>query len=134
MPNESKPDQPQICEDALRNFILLALPWLSFQGDMLEVAKKSITDASTVKPTENFTLRQLHALMMIMDRSRTWRNLVDSDFEKRVEHAYNELIPKVTSASVQLIDAQQKILTSVFETLDDLRKGDKAKNYPRRRQ
>jgi hypothetical protein len=128
MPNNSKPDQPQSYEDTLRNFILLTLPWLSFQREMLEIAKNNITDPSHVKSTENFTLRQLQALMMILDRSGTRRNLFDQDFEKRVEDAYKEIFPKLTSASVQFIEAQEAILTTMFDALNTLRKGDKAKS------
>jgi hypothetical protein len=128
MPNNSKPDQPQSYEDTLRNFILLTLPWLSFQREMLEIAKNNITDPSHVKSTENFTLRQLQALMMILDRSGTRRSLFDQDFEKRVEDAYKEIFPKLTSASVQFIEAQEAILATMFDALNTLRKGDKAKS------
>jgi hypothetical protein len=133
MPSDSKPDQPQIYEDALRNFILLTLPWLCFQGRILEIAKKGITDASATKPTENFVLGEMQALRMILDPSRTWRNRVDSDFENRVEAAYKELFPKVASASVQLIEAQEIILMSISDALNALRKGDKAKSHPKSR-
>jgi hypothetical protein len=133
MPNDSKPDQPQNCEDALRNFILLTLPWLSFQGDMLAFAKKSITDANNIKPTENFTLRQLQALMMILDRSRTRRNRFDQDFEKKVEDAYKQIFPKLTSASVQFIEAQEIIVNGIFDSLNTLRKSGKANNRSKSR-
>jgi hypothetical protein len=128
MPDDSKPDQPQSHEDTLRNFILLALPWLSFQREMLEIAKNSITDPSHAKPTENLMLRQLQALMMILDRSGARRNALDQDFEKRVKDAYKEILPKLTSASVQFIEAQEAILTTMFDALNTLRKGDKAKS------
>ncbi|MFZ1149998.1 MAG: hypothetical protein WAR76_09735 [Xanthobacteraceae bacterium] len=126
MPNDSKPDQPQIDEDAVRNLILLTLPWLSFQREVLEIAKKSVTDASHVKPTENFALRQFQALMMILDPSRTLRNRLDSDFEKKVEDSYKEILPKVSSASVQLIEAQEAILATMFDALNTLRKAEQA--------
>jgi hypothetical protein len=126
MTNDSKPDQPQIDEDTFRNLILLTLPWLSFQRDVLEIAKKYVTDVSNVKPTENFALRQFQALMMILDRSRTLRDSLDSDFEKKVEDAYKEILPKVSSASVQLIEAQEAMLSTVFDALNALRKADKA--------
>jgi len=128
MPDDSKPDQPQSHEDTLRNFILLALPWLSFQREMLEIAKNSITDPSHAKPTENLMLRQLQALMMILDRSGARRNALDQDFEKRVKDAYKEILPKLTSASVQFIEAQEATLTTMFDALNTLRKGDKAKS------
>ena len=124
MSNDGNPDHPQISEDALRNFILLTLPWLSFQRQMLDIAKKGIRDASYVKPTENFALSALQALMMIFDRSGTWRNLIDTDFV--VENASKEVFPKVASASIQLIEAQETILKGAFEALDNLRKSNKA--------
>jgi hypothetical protein len=126
MTNDSKPDQPQIDEGVFRNILLLTLPWLSFQRDALELAKKCVTDTANVKSTENFALRQFQALMMILDRSRTLRNSLDSDFEKKVEEAYKEILPKVSSASVQLIEAQEAVLAAVFDALNALRKTDKA--------
>jgi len=128
MPDDSKPDQPQSHEDTLRNLILLTLPWLSFQREMLEIAKNNITDPSHVRSTENFALRQLQALMMILDRSGTRRNLLDQNFEKKLGDAYKDNLPKLTSASVQFIEAQEAILATVFDALNTLRKGDKAKS------
>lgn len=124
--HDSDLDQRQICENVLRSFVLLALPWLSFQRDILDIAKKSISNAGNVKPTENFTLRELQALMMIFDRTHEWRNLFDRDFEKRLEDAYKEIFPKVASASVQVIEAQETILSSVFDAMNKLRKDEKA--------
>jgi len=120
MPNENNSDHPQICEGALRNFILLTLPWLCFQRQMLEIAKKGIKDASHTKPAEHFALHELHALMMILDRSGAWRNLIP-DFEKRVENASKEVFPKVASASLQLIEVQETILTGAVDALNKLR-------------
>ena len=128
MPDDSEPDQSQSHEDNLRNFILLTLPWLSYQREMLEIAKSNITDPSRVRSTENFMLRQLQALMMILDRSGTRRNLLEEDFKKRLEVSFKELFPKLTSAHVQLIEAQEEILTIIFDTLNTLRKGDKPKS------
>jgi hypothetical protein len=123
MPDNSKSDHFQIDEDTLRNFTLLALPWLSFQRQMLGIVKNGIEKASHAKPIENFTLSELQALMMILDRSGTLRNRIDPDFEKTVESACKEILPKLASASSQLIEAQEMILAGVFEALDKLRKG-----------
>jgi hypothetical protein len=128
MPDDSKPDQSQSYEDNLRNFILLTLPWLSYQREMLEIAKSNITDPNRARSTENFMLRELQALMMILDRSGTRRNLLDEDFKKRLEVAFKEFSPKLTSARVQLIEAQEEILTAMFDTLNTLWKGDKPKS------
>ncbi len=123
---DSSPDQPQICKSVLRNFVLLALPVLSFQRDLLAIAKESMSNASNVKPTENFVLRELQALMMIFDRSHEWRNRFDRDFEKKLEDAFKEIFPKVASASVHVIEAQELVLTRVFDVMDKLRKDGKA--------
>lgn len=123
---DSSPDQPQICKSMFRNLVLLALPLLSFQRDLLDIAKKSLSNASDIKPTENFVLRELQALMMIFDRSHEWRNRFDDDFEKRLEDAFKEILPKVASASVHVIEAQEIILNRVFNALNELRKDDKA--------
>jgi hypothetical protein len=122
---DSSPDQPQICKSVLRNFVLLALPVLSFQRDLLAIAKESLSNASNVKPTENFVLRELQALMMIFDRSHEWRNRFDGDFEKKLEDAFKEIFPKVASASVHVIEAQELVLTRVFDAMDKLRKDEK---------
>ncbi len=123
---DSSPDQPQICKSVLRNFVLLALPVLSFQRDLLAIVKESMSNASNVKPTENFVLRELQALMMIFDRSHEWRNRFDRDFEKKLEDAFKEIFPKVASASVHVIEAQELVLTRVFDVMDKLRKDGKA--------
>ena len=128
MPSDSKPDRPRISEGLLRNLVLLTLPLLSFQSQVLEIVKTSIKDAGHVKPAENFVLLELQALMMILDRSGTRRNLLDEDFKKRLEVSFKELFPKLTSARVQLIEAQEEILTTMFDTLNTLRKGEKPKS------
>lgn len=127
MPDRSKPDLSQFYEDALRNFILLTLPLLSLQRDMLKAVKDGIEGASSGRPTEKFTLSELQALMMIVDRSRALRNLIDEDFETSVEDACKEIFPRLASASVQFIEAQDIVLASIYDALNKLRTG-KANN------
>jgi hypothetical protein len=131
MSTDSKPDQPETPEDPLKSFILLALPWLSFQRHILDIAKKNIQDAANIKPTERFAFSELHALMMILDPSRKIRGDDEPVFEKKVKEAYDEIVPKLTSASVQLLEAQDRALESAFEVLNSLRQGDKAKHRPK---
>jgi len=126
MPNDSNPDQPEPGQDPLKNFTLLALPWLCFQRDILEMAKKTVQDPDSTKAGQKFTFLELHALMMVLDPSGALRNRLGPDFEKKAEDAYNEIVPKLTSASVQVIEAQEKILDGLFEGLNALRKGDNA--------
>jgi hypothetical protein len=86
----------------LRNFILLTLPWLSFQREILAMMKKGIENASYVRPIENLTSRELQALMMIFDPSGKWRNLSDRDLEKKITDTYAEIFPKLVSARLLL--------------------------------
>jgi hypothetical protein len=84
MPNDRKPDQSQIYGSAVSSLMSLALPWLSLRLQTLEIAKNSIAQ------------------------------LADSDVKKMLEVTHEELIPRVTSASLQLIEAQQLILTGIY--------------------
>jgi hypothetical protein len=132
MPNEKKNnlDDVQNFKDSIfRNFSLLALPWVSFQRDMLAILKKGIEDTSHVKPVQKLTLLELHALMMILDPSRTWRSPFDADFEKRVEDAYKETFPKLLSGSIHFIEAQEIILQRISDALVTLKDGSKSKSH-----
>lgn len=133
MPNDRSSDHQQICEEVLRNITLVTLPWLSLQRQLLEIVKEGTKDARYLRPIQNFALIELQALMMILDRSRTWRNRIDSDFEKRMEDAFNDVFLKFASASIHSLEAQELILTGLFGALDKFRKGNKTKNYSDRK-
>jgi len=125
MPNEkdSGRDHAQNGESrVLRNFALLTLPWLSLQRDLLVLMKRGIEDASNVRPIENLTSRELQALMMILDPSAKWRNLLDSDLQKKIKEAYTKTFPKLVSGSILLIETQEEVLASIYELIDKLRK------------
>jgi hypothetical protein len=124
MSKDGESDHPQIDEDALRNFILLTLPWLGLQQHILEILVKGMKDAGHIKEIENFTLRELQALSMIFDPSRTVRNVINPDFEKRLQDTFKEVVPKLTSASIQSLEAQKIITACMFDALKELRKGD----------
>jgi hypothetical protein len=126
---DSGPDHAQNGGRVLRNFILLTLPWLSFQREMLAIMKKGIEDASHVRPIENLTSRELQALMMILDPSGKWRSLLDRDFEKKIEETYTKTFPKLVSGSTHFIEAQEMLLGSISDLLDNLRKDNKPNNY-----
>src|SRR6478752_8494021 len=132
MPNDkdSSSDHAQSFNDGiLRNFSLLALPWLSFQRDMLAIMKKGIEDTSHARPVQKLTLLELHALMMVMDPSRTWRGPFDADLEKRVEETYKETFPKLVSGSIQFIEVQDILLKRMSDALNTLKDGNKTKSH-----
>jgi hypothetical protein len=116
-------------ESLLKSFTLLALPWLSFQRDMLAIMKKGIEDTSHVRPVQKLTLLELHALMMILDPSRTWRSPFDGDLEKRLEDTYKETFPKIVSGSILFIEAQEIILKRLSDALNTLKEGNRTKSH-----
>jgi len=111
------PDQAKKGYNSIFNALtLLALPWLNFQGKVLEVMKAGIQDANNIKPFKALAQHEVHALMMIVDPERKWRNSTDGDFEKKCEAAYDETVAKITSGSVSFIEAQQKLIATLIET------------------
>jgi hypothetical protein len=116
----------------LRNFALLTLPWLSLQRDLLALMKRGIEDASNVRPIENLTSRELQALMMILDPSAKWRNLLDRDFQEKIKETYAKTFPKLVSGSILLIETQEAVLAAISELFDNLRK-DKAERRHERK-
>ncbi|HEX3341887.1 MAG TPA: hypothetical protein VHT68_22240 [Pseudolabrys sp.] len=132
MPNDkdSSSDHAHSVRDSmLRSFSLLALPWLSFQRDMLAIVKKGIEDTSHARPVQKLTLLELHALMMILDPSRTLRGPFDADLEKRVEEMHKETFPKLVSGSLQFIEVQDILLKRMSDALNKLKDGHKTKSY-----
>ena len=128
MPKEKNGSQDRADESRmLKNLALLALPWLSFQRDLLALMKKGIEDASHIRPIENLTSRQLQALAMIVDPSGKFRNLIDHDLQENIKDAYAQAFPKFVSNSVRLIETQEAVLSSISEQFDKLRK-DKTSN------
>ena len=107
---------------ALRNFALLALPWLSFQREVLSIMRKGIEAGSHVRPFEHLTSRELQAFMMVFDPTGRWRSLSDHDLEKTLVEAYGKILPKLVQGSFAFIDAQETALDSVSNLLDDVRK------------
>lgn len=127
---DHKSDHTHDFKDSMfRNFSLLALPWLSFQRDMLAIVKKGIEDTSHIKPVQKLTLLELHALMMILDPSRKWRSPFDADFEKRIEDTYKDVFPKMLSGSIHIIEAQETILKHLSDALMTLKNSSKTKTH-----
>lgn len=125
--NHSSDDHAQTPEGrVLRNFALVALPWLSFQRDILSIMRKGIEDASNVRPFEHLTTRELHAWMMIFDPTGRWRALSDRDLEKTFTETYEKILPNLVSGSRAYIDAHETVLNSLSGLLNDVRKGNGA--------
>ena len=120
--NSSPGQAEKGAESILKTMTLLALPWLTFQGKMLDALKAGIQDASNIKPFKTLAAHELHTLMMIVDPQGKWRNSVGTDFEKKFEDTYNETVAKIASGSINFIDAQQALITSLIDAVNKGRK------------
>jgi hypothetical protein len=118
--NETRED---VKGNLLRGLGLLALPVLAFQRNMLGILRTGINEAGVLKPMQMLAEHELHALFMILDPKAHWRNSLGVEIEKKLKDALDGAVPKVISGSVNLIEAQQAILTSLIEALDTARKG-----------
>lgn len=126
MPNDKDKGRDQSDENRIgRNIALMALPWLSFQRDVLALVKRGIEDASHIRPVENLAWRELQALMMIVDPSGKWRTLFNRDLENELKEAYTKNFPKLVSGSLGLIENQEEVLASLTELFEKMRKNDK---------
>lgn len=128
MPDDREKDSGRlhaVAGSMVRNIALLTLPWLTFQLKMLEMAKAGIQESKNQKPIETFTLHELQALMMIVDPSGKWRER--TDFENKLQDVYEKTVPRVIAGSVDIIEAQEKILEHLKGVLVDLKDGDKPK-------
>jgi len=118
MPTDQKkrPDQAKKSNDGILNAVaLLALPWLNFQCKMLEFMKAGIENADNIKPFKALAQHEVHALMMILDPERKFRNSTGDDLGKKLERVYDETVAKIASGSISFIEAQQKLIASLID-------------------
>ena len=71
----------------LRNLILLTLPLLSFQRDILSTIRTSLETHKDehIKAIGNFLSFELHALMMTLDPARKLRGRSDDNLERELK-------------------------------------------------
>jgi hypothetical protein len=110
------------------SLILLTLPWLSLQRDILGVIKKGLEEHKKediyFKPIQHL-VHELHALMMVLDRSRKLRSHFDDDLEKKLVDEFTQLFKKVVAGSVNFIEVQEIILAGISDVLSKLKDGNK---------
>ena len=125
MPTDNDNETGRAQEDAkgglLQNIVLLMLPVLAFQRNMLGIARAGINEASNLKPVQTLAQSEMHALMMAIDKHGAVRNSLGTDIEKELKETLDTAVPKVISGSIMLIEAQQELLTSIIQALDKVR-------------
>jgi hypothetical protein len=120
---DSDPEK-QADDQIFKNSILLTLPWLALQRDMLAIGKRGIQDYSHVRPLQNFALREIQALMMALDPSRKWRDSY-AGLESKLEETTTQGISKFMSSLSDMLESQEIIINSAIEALNTVRTGRK---------
>jgi len=120
---ESEPDR-QAGDQIFKSCILLALPWLAFQRDMLAIGKRGIQDYSHVRPLQNFALREMQALRMALDPSRKWTEST-AGLDSKLEETAAQGVSKFMSALGGILEAQETALNSAIDALNAARTGKK---------
>jgi len=120
---DSDPEK-QADDQIFKNCILLALPWLALQRDMLAIGKRGIQDYSHVRPLQNFALREMQALTMALDPSRKWRDSY-AGLDSKLEEITTEGISKFMSSLSAMLESQETIVNSAIEALNTVRTGKK---------
>jgi len=120
---DSDPEK-QADDQIFKNCILLALPWLALQRDMLAIGKRGIQDYSHVRPLQNFALREMQALTMALDPSRKWRDSY-AGLDSKLEEITTEGISKFMSSLSAMLESQETIVNSAIEALNTMRTGKK---------
>ncbi len=122
--DKNSESEKQTDDQVFQNFILLALPWLALQRDMLAVGKRGIQDYSHVRPLQNFTLREMQAFMMAFDPSRKWRDSY-AGLESKLEETTTQGISKFMSSLSDMLESQEAMLNSTIEAFNAARTGNK---------
>jgi len=126
MPEDKGADPKTLSHDQVfKNLAMLALPWLALQRDMLAIGKRGIQDYSHVRPLQNFTLRQMQALMMALDPSRKWRDS-SAGLETKLEESTTQSISKLMSYLSDVLEAQETLVNSTIDALNTMRNGKKS--------
>lgn len=113
----------------VKGLVLLAIPVLRFQQAIipnirsgLEAEKDNIVGA-----VEHFLAFELHALMMILDPTGTWRSRLDED---KLSGTLKPVLDDLASGAISLVKAQEQVVSLLIGLLDGIRGGEKGDGNP----
>lgn len=128
MPNDkdTRPGPAQNSEGGLlKQLILLTLPLLSFQRDILPTIRTSLETHKDehIRAIGNFLSFELHALMMILDPGRKLRGRFDEDLETQLKDELTKILEKLANGLITVVQIQEQILPQLIETLKQTKNG-----------
>jgi len=107
----------------LRHLILLALPLLSFQRDILATIRTSLQTHKDdhIRAVRNLLSFELLALMMILDPARKLRGRLDDNLESQLKAELTEILGKLADGVVTVVQIQEKIIPHLIDTLKEIK-------------
>jgi hypothetical protein len=107
----------------LRHLILLTLPLLSFQRDILATVKTSLErhKEEHIRAVGNLLSFELHALLMILDPARKLRGRLDDSLESKLQAELTQILQKLADGVITVVDIQEKFLPQLIETLKGIK-------------
>jgi hypothetical protein len=123
---DTHPRPPQNSEGGLlRHLILLTLPLLSFQRDILQTVRTSLETHKDehIRAIGNLLSFELHALMMILDPARKLRGRSDDKLERQLKDELTQILEKLADGLVTVVEIQEKILPHLIDTLKGIKNG-----------
>ena len=86
----------------LKNLILLALPVLTLQSELLVKLRQALQQhkGDHVQAVGKFVAFELHALMMLLDPERKLRDRIDKDMEKELADKVTQIIDKTADSAI----------------------------------
>jgi hypothetical protein len=117
----------------VRAAVLLTLPLLAFQRDLLNIMKAGLEQPPKPETSQSdqgvpargagigdllqkLTAQELQALMMVLDPSHSLRNSLGVDFPK-LAVGVADVSQKLAGGALNIIEAQSKVLEHVIATL-----------------
>jgi len=109
----------------LRHLILLSLPVLSFQRDILATVRTSLErhKEEHIRAVGNLLSFELHALLMILDPARRLRGRLDDNLESQLQAELTQILQKLADGLITVVDIQERILPQLIETLKGIKNG-----------
>jgi hypothetical protein len=133
----SQSQTPNLGGGILQKIALVTIPLLNLHLQVLGTIKNgiaghkpdvpgkpgSINEDNLIKHFHHFAMFQLHALRMLVDPAGRLQGVIDIEHDEKLKMEIQAISEKVAAGSVSMIEAQEKVIQSIIEILNKLKKG-----------